>query len=168
MKKSIEHILAALILILLPLGLGAQSTGKSTVDSTLVGKNIFSVLPSTSDGDRGNVTVNQSETVRTAVSAHVRNNSTRHISGYRVRIYFDNKQTSRSESESVLNRFHAMYSSIPAYRSYANPYFKVTVGDCRTRSEAMQILSRIQYEFPAAFIVKENISYPSTVKNSEF
>jgi hypothetical protein len=47
------------------------------------------------------------------------------------------------------------------YRVYANPYFKVTVGDFRTRSEAMEMLSRIKYSFPSAFVVKENIEYPA-------
>ena len=55
-----------------------------------------------------------------------------------------------------------------AYRSYANPYFKVTVGDFRTKSEAMALLERIKYEFPSAFVVKENISYPIVDVNNAY
>ena len=55
-----------------------------------------------------------------------------------------------------------------AYRSYVNPYFKVTVGDFRTRSEAMQLLMEIKSDFPAAFIVKENINYPVIDKENAF
>ena len=77
-----------------------------------------------------------------------------------MRIFFDNKQTARQESEAVLKRFESLHRDIKAYRTYANPYFKVTVGDFRTKSEAMEVLSRIKTEFPSAFVVKENIEYP--------
>ena len=87
-------------------------------------------------------------------------NSGRTINGFRVRIFFDNKQTARAESEAVLKRFEALHRDIKAYRTYANPYFKVTVGDFRTKSEAMDVLSRIKAEFPTAFVVKESIEYP--------
>ena len=59
-----------------------------------------------------------------------------------------------------MKKFEALYHDVSAYRSYANPYFKVTVGDCRTKSEAMELLERIKHEFPSAFVVKENINYP--------
>jgi hypothetical protein len=40
------------------------------------------------------------------------------------------------------------------------------VGDFRTKSEAMELLSRIRYEFPSAFVVKESIEYPVVDKNN--
>ena len=59
-----------------------------------------------------------------------------------------------------MKRFRSLYPEIVAYRIYANPYFKVTVGDFRTKSEAMELLTRIKGAFPSAFVVKENIEYP--------
>ena len=55
-----------------------------------------------------------------------------------------------------------------AYRTYTNPYFKVTVGDCRTKSEAMELLSRIKRNFPSAFVVKENIQFPVVDKDNAY
>jgi hypothetical protein len=57
---------------------------------------------------------------------------------------------------------------VTAYRSYANPYFKVTVGDFRTRSEAMALLQRIRGEFPSAFVIKENIEFPVVDKENAY
>ena len=37
----------------------------------------------------------------------------------------------------------------------------MTVGDFRTRSEALELLERIKSEYPSAFILKENINYPA-------
>jgi hypothetical protein len=61
-----------------------------------------------------------------------------------------------------------MYHDVVAYRSYANPYFKVTVGDFRTKSEAYRLLERIRHEFPSAFVVKESISFPVVDKTKSY
>ena len=132
----------------------------SAVDTTLAGKDIFLLLPSREAGDDTDVNVNQSDNVRSSMREHVAANSKRTIAGYRVRIFFDNKQTARVESENTLKKFNTLFPDVLAYRIYANPYFKVTVGDFRTKSEAMALLARIKGDFPSAFVVKENIGYP--------
>ena len=132
----------------------------SGVDTTLVGTDILHVMPLKARGDKADVEIFQSQEVANALRTQVAANSGRTINGFRVRIFFDNKQTARAESEAVLKRFEALHRDIRAYRTYANPYFKVTVGDFRTKSEAMDVLSRIKAEFPTAFVVKESIEYP--------
>lgn len=122
---------------------------ESMVDSTLVGKSIFSM-----------VQVHQSQEMQGAFRRHLERNPQREMNGYRVRIFFDNKQNSRAASEAAMNRFKSLHPGIPAYRSYESPYFKVTVGDYRTKSEAMALLQRVKDAFPGAFVVKGNIRYP--------
>ena len=130
------------------------------VDSTLVGSDVFHIMPLKGRGDAANVEIYQSQEIADAVREQIAANSGRSITGYRVRIFFDNKQTARKESEELLDKFTSMHRDIKAYRTYVNPYFKITVGDFRTRSEAMELLSRIKHEFPNAFVVKENIEFP--------
>lgn len=137
----------------------------SRIDTSLVGVDVFSMLPDGSDG-RSKVSVKQSENVAKAMALRVANNQNRQIEGYRIRIFF--KESARTESEEVMKKFIAKYPGVPAYRSYANPYFKVTVGDFRTKSEAMELLERIKNEFPSAFVVKENINFPVVDKNDAF
>lgn len=132
----------------------------SAVDTTLAGKNIFVVLPSKETGADADVNVYQSPKIADSMKEHIASNLKRTISGYRVRIFFDNKQTARVESENTLKKFNGLFPDVMAYRIYANPYFKVTVGDFRTKSEAMALLTRIKGAFPSAFVVKENIGYP--------
>ena len=132
----------------------------SAVDTLLVGKNILDIMPKKDSGAVATVNVLQAPTLDEAIQEHVASNAARTLNGYRVRIFFDNKQTARVASEETLKRFESMYHDVVAYRTYANPYFKVTVGDFRTKSEAMALLERIRYEFPSAFVVKENISFP--------
>lgn len=130
----------------------------ATADTTLAGKDIFLLMP----------TVNQTQKVADAMRKQVYDNKERTLTGYRVRIFFDNKQTARVESEEAVKRFESKYHDVTAYRTYANPYFKVTVGDFRTRSEAMNLLERIRHEFPSAFVVKENINFPIVDKENAY
>lgn len=130
----------------------------ATADTTLAGKDIFLLMP----------TVNQTQKVADAMRKQVYDNKERALTGYRVRIFFDNKQTARVESEEAVKRFESKYHDVTAYRTYANPYFKVTVGDFRTRSEAMNLLERIRHEFPSAFVVKENINFPIVDKENAY
>ena len=125
-------------------------------------------MPSRQAGDRADVKINQTSAVRDAMRSQVGSNGSRTLSGYRVRIFFDNKQTARVESEETLKRFESMYHDVVAYRTYANPYFKVTVGDFRTRSEAVKLLERIRGAFPSAFVVKENIEFPVVDKENAY
>ena len=130
----------------------------AAVDSTLVGVNVLDAV--------SQVNLEQSLMVEQSLNAHILANKERVLTGYRVRIFFDNRQTSRVESEETLKRFRDLHKDVPAYRTYTNPYFKVTVGDFRTKSEAMELLSRIRSEFPSAFVVKESIEYPVIDKDN--
>lgn len=132
----------------------------ASVDSTLVGQDVFADMPSSESGDAATVSVGQSELVEKSMRRHIESNAGRPIPGYRVRIFFDNSQSARTESEKTLKKFREMYEGVAVYRTYTNPYFKVTVGDCRTKSEAMHLLTRIKRHFPSAFVVKENIECP--------
>ena len=135
------------------------------VDTSLVGVNVFTILPDGSAGT-GKVTVRQSANVAAAMFSRVAANKERPIEGYRVRIFF--KESARAESEEVQRAFMARNPGVPAYRSYANPYFKVTVGDFRTRSEAMQLMTRLLGDYPTAFVVKEPIRYPVVDKTHAY
>ena len=135
------------------------------VDTSLVGIDVFSILPDGSDGT-GRVKVYQSEAVAGAMRLRAASNKERSFEGYRVRIFF--KESARAESEEVVRAFLAKYPGVPAYRSYANPYFKVTVGDFRTKSEAMQLMGKVLSEYPTAFVVKESINYPAVDKKNTY
>ena len=135
------------------------------VDSTLVGVDVFQNISQKAGAADAKINLEQSLMVEQSVRSHIEANKERTLTGYRVRIFFDNRQTSRVESEETLKRFQKLFKGVSAYRTYTNPYFKVTVGDCRTKSEAMALLGRIRKVFPSAFVVKENITFPPVDKS---
>ena len=133
---------------------------EAELDSTLYGKNIFSVI-SQREAGQGTVTIDQPGTLVSAMATHKTRNASKQINGYRVRIFFDNSRNARGVSEQVAGQFSALYPSVAVYREYENPYFKVTVGNFRTKADATRFLNAIKGQFPSGFIVRERITYTS-------
>ncbi len=123
---------------------------------SLKGKDIFAVMPC-------GVTVNQSEELLHAVQLQVEANfaDTLESNGYRIRIFFDNRQDAREASKAAQERSQELFPGYRTYRTYIYPNFKVTVGDFRTRAEAQMALREVQRHFPSAFVVRERMKFPS-------
>lgn len=124
-------------------------------DSTLVGTSVFQLL------EGKEVTLNQPQEMDQAYARYVKANGEKKINGYRIRLFFDNKQSARTESEELEKEFQLQFPQIPTYRSYTNPFFKVVVGDYRTKSDAIRELNKILPFYPKAIVVKESIWFPA-------
>lgn len=125
----------------------------SRVDSTLVGRNVLSVLGS-------GVTVNQSSAMRSALDRYVQNNANKKLSGYRIRVYFENGQNARARSEAIARSVSNAYPGIGVYRTFESPNFKVMVGDFRTKDEALKVYQSLKASYPTALLLKDTINYP--------
>ena len=89
------------------------------------------------------------------------------MEGYRVQIFFDSGNNSKSNAEAAKTKFSAQYPEIPIYLSFKEPNFKVRVGDFRTRNEARGFLKQISIEYPNAFVIKDEIKLPSLILKTE-
>ena len=85
------------------------------------------------------------------------NKKTSGIPGYRIRIYSESGVGAKDEQQRVKARFLTLYPGIDAYNSYDEPFFKTYVGDCRTMSEALKLIDKIERKFPNPFIVDDYI-----------
>ncbi len=132
----------------------------SRYTDSLKGKNIFEIMPE-------GVTVNQSEQLRTAAELQIEANAANVLEtdGYRIRIYFDNKQDARDASQKAQERSKKLFPGYNTYRTYIYPNFKVTVGDFRTKAEAQIALKEVAKYFPSAFVVKERMKFPSITQD---
>lgn len=124
----------------------------SAVDSTLLGKSILSVMGS-------GVEIRQSDAVKTALNNYVQQNANKSISGYRIRVFYDNSPQARAQSESI-ERTLRQQLGVAVYRSFESPNYKVSVGDFRSKDEALRIYNALKGSYPTAYIIKETINYP--------
>lgn len=153
-----KRLLIIAILALLPgVMLRAQEyrvdNGSAQVDSTLVGRSVLSVLGS-------GVTVNQSAAMKSAFDSYVSANASKKVSGYRIRVYYENNQNARNRSEAIARTISGTYPGIGVYRTFESPNFKVCVGDFRTKDEALKLYHALKSSYPTAIILKETINYP--------
>lgn len=142
-----------LILSLLAVGaaaLHAQET--APVDSTLLGRSILSVMGP-------GVEITQSEAVQQALENYILENAKKPLTGYRIRVFYDNGPQARVKSETIEKTLQQQYNAA-VYRSFESPNYKVTVGDFRTKDEALRIYNSLKWTYPTAYIIKETINYP--------
>jgi hypothetical protein len=130
-----------------------DSTAVMLVDSTYVGRDILSVM---GPGAR----VNQSAPVKQALQNYVNANAEKSITGYRIRVFYNNEPSARTRSESIEATLKEQYPGIGVYRTFESPNYKVTVGDFRSKDEALGIYNALKGTYPTAYIIKETINYP--------
>jgi hypothetical protein len=146
----------------------------SPVDSSLVGVSVFDLLKRNSSFGSGRsietggngeavaggvVVLHQDASVKAAFESYVKSNPDRAKTGYRIIVFSSNAQSARGESESIASQFKDSYPGLGIYRSYANPFFKVTVGDYRTKTDALKLYYEISGRFPRAKIIKDRINW---------
>lgn len=111
--------------------------------------------------ERGSITISQDPEIANLLNTYyVQNASRPGMQGFRIRIYFDLGQHSRAESLEVMDTFMEEYPGITVYRTFQSPYYKVSVGDFRTRDEALKQLKHLSRKYPKAFIISEWINFP--------
>ena len=151
MKRS---ILILLVVVLSSVGAKAQdSLNLARMDSTYVGKSILSVIGPGAE-------INQTSQVREALVHYVNSNASKAVQGYRIRVFYDNSPQARVRSESIAAYLRAQYPETGVYRSFESPNNKVTIGDFRTKDEALRIYNALKGTYPTAYIIKENINFP--------
>ncbi len=81
------------------------------------------------------------------------------IDGYRVLIFREVGNNASERIEWEKKKFDNRYPEVPSYKSYQEPWFRVVVGDFRTKLEAEEFLWKIKrrYGYRGAMVVKSKI-----------
>ena len=69
------------------------------------------------------------------------------VEGWRIQVTFKAK---REDILPLQIKFSKLYPEIPAQITFDSPYYKLTVGNFRTRNEAIKIKHQINKVFPGA------------------
>ncbi|MES2778640.1 MAG: SPOR domain-containing protein [Bacteroidota bacterium] len=79
------------------------------------------------------------------------------MQGYRVQIFFGSERKLAQDAKTKLLQ---LMPDEEVYLIYQQPYFKVRVGDYRTKLEAEAVYRRLLHEFDKLFIVPDKINLP--------
>ena len=116
----------------------------------------------------GQLVINQELSLDTMISRHIlanknlfKVNNHYGMEGFRIQIYASNNRNAREESNKVNAEFISRFPEIVSYQLFAEPgYYKIRVGDFRTKIEATKLFQIISKEFPDAYIVPDVINFP--------
>lgn len=112
-----------------------------------------------------NIIVQQDSKTTNLISEHKKANAKIGvIEGFRIQIFFDSGNNSKTNAEQAKSKFLAQHPEVVAYLTFKEPNFRVRVGDFRTRNEARGFLKKIINEYQNAFVIKDEIKYPPLIE----
>jgi hypothetical protein len=108
-----------------------------------------------------NVTVIQDARIEWLLEAHKQLIiSDKGIPGFRIQVGVESGNQSRLRIQRKKYEFDAQYPGVNSYIDYDAPYYKLRVGDFRTRLDARRFLHVIRRQYSNAFIVVDRINFP--------
>lgn len=109
---------------------------------------------------QGNVTYDKEEGIATIEKKHAEAwSKIEKIEGFRIQLTAVSGTNSKNSIRQAEQQFARAYPDIPTHVTFAEPYFRLRVGDFRTRLEATEALERIHTDYPGAFIIKDEIDF---------
>lgn len=110
--------------------------------------------------NNGHVIILQNPVIDTLVQKHVVLNQLQPtIDGWRIQIFFESGNNAKILANRSRDRFLEIYPDQGAYLTFNEPYYKVRIGNFRTRMDAEGFLQNIISEFPTAYIVPDNVYF---------
>lgn len=107
--------------------------------------------------DRDRLEINQDPRIDTLVNRHILANA-KGEEGYRILIFRAGGRDGRDKATKIQQGFMNNFPDIPTYLTFDQPnWFKVKVGNYRSREEAAPDFYRILLSYPNAYLVRENI-----------
>ena len=149
--------LALVSFLLLPFSLMGQEGGLSVQEIMNDGRPQY---------EAGRLVIVQDPALDTLVNRHILYNAKKEgVDGWRIQIYRGGHRTASDDANKVRARFMDDYPDIRTYLTFDRPnWFKVKVGDYRTREEAALVFFDIQKRYPEAYLIRDVIAFKSPVK----
>jgi len=102
----------------------------------------------------------QDQTVDTLILSFRKFHKNTGMQGYRVQIFTASGNRSKLLTERQKAEFNAAFPGIRSYITYDEPYYKLRVGDFRTRLDAEGFMRSISSKYIYAMVVPDRINLP--------
>lgn len=118
------------------------------------------------DTQQNNSVVFSDARIDSLVNLHIEHNQKYPVSqGYRIQIIKASGNDALTITEEARDEFTEKYSDTPVYLTFDEPYYRVRVGDFRTRLDAEKFLKKISRKYPGAWVIQDYINFPK-LKNT--
>ncbi len=107
----------------------------------------------------GNVKIIADSRLDSLIVRHVSfNKANNQVNGWRVQIFFESGNNSKSACYKSRDRFLELFPLTGSYITFTEPYYKLRVGDFRSRLDAEAFLQEVITTFPNAYIVQDMVN----------
>jgi hypothetical protein len=162
--RMIRKLFLLLVILSFSAGMGRAQSIVKTSD----------LFKRTDDNPRaGKVNIEEDPALDTLVSRYILANKNQiekngyaGMEGFRIQIYSSSTRNAKEESSKANQEFltkfpESEYPNLKSYRLFAPPvYYKIRVGDFRTKTEATRLFLLISKEFPNSYLVPDIINFP--------
>jgi hypothetical protein len=152
-----------LIFILFILGFSSLIVRSQSYTST------SDLFKSTDDNSKsGKLTIIQDPAIDTMITRYILGNKNLEerngytgVEGFRIQIYNNSDRNAKIESAKVRQEFMNQFPDVVSYLLFAEPaWYKVRVGNFRSRTEATRLFLIVSKKFPNADLVPDIINLP--------
>ena len=121
--------------------------------------NIFEALSATDSTSHATVTIHQDK----RIEALLVNKKSLTVSGFRVQVFSSNIQrTAKNNAFGIEKQIQDVFPTEAVYVNYTSPFWKVRVGDFKTKAEAQAFRNQLIESLPALkseiYVVPEQIN----------
>ena len=115
-------------------------------------------------GNEGAVRITQDARIDSLMALHkeLRAADSR-FEGYRIQLFMESGNDAVQKAEAFIQEFEEEYPEWPAYLSFGQPYYRVRIGNFRSRLEAEGALRSLKRQFQQAFITSDMINPPELI-----
>lgn len=85
------------------------------------------------------------------------------IDGFRIQIFMESGNDAVEHANTVMEEFKVNYPDVPVYLVFGQPYYRLRVGDFRTRLEAEKMFQTLVQDYKKAFVTSDRIQLPYNV-----
>lgn len=85
------------------------------------------------------------------------------IDGFRIQIFMESGNDAVEKANAAMAEFQLKYPDIPIYLVFGQPYYRLRVGDFRTRLEAEKAHRLLVKEYKKAFVTSDRIQLPYNI-----
>ncbi len=127
------------------------------------GQDLLEKVTSKSESDEGSVEITQSLEIDDLVGIHLdMNKRAGGVDGFRIQLYLGSSNNAKKEASEVKAKVLSLFQDEKIYMMYEAPFWRVQVGDFRSKSESLDLYKRLKKEFPSCYPVPvDNIQLSS-------
>lgn len=115
---------------------------------------------------KSRLNISESANIKAAWLNHVIEAQNKKVTVYRVQVYSGQGQYAKHKASDVKSKCVVLLPGIPSFIEWQSPYFKVSVGNFKDKSDATKIKEKLSDDFPGAFLVSTSV-YPKIILSDE-